>query len=176
MAEYTDQYIDQCFYAWYDNGKTTGKTLLDKLPKSDSGNTPGLMTIKKWADEYNWIARADALDGEISLALDKTVIQKRVEMYEKHADLAGELIDMARDFLSKQVEGGGLKTENAALRALELGIDVERKSVGVSDMVRKIGEMTPDQLDNELRKLLGQKTESEFIIEGETKEEDTEPK
>jgi hypothetical protein len=172
MADYSEKFIDQCFYVYYDSDRTVGNALIDKLPENEEGKKPGIFTVKRWVEEKGWIERADALDAEVSIQVEKSVIQKRVEMYEKHAKLADELITMGREFLQKQVDGGGLKTENAALRAIELGFQTERVSVGVSDMVRKIGEMTPDQLDNELRKLLGQKQENEFI-EGETIESDT---
>jgi hypothetical protein len=172
LADYSEKYIDQCFYTWFDGDRTVGNALIDKLPENEEGKKPGIFTVKRWVEEKGWVERADALDAEVSIQVEKSVIQKRVEMYEKHAKLADELITMGREFLQKQVDGGGLKTENAALRAIELGFQTERVSVGVSDMVRKIGEMTPDQLDNELRKLLGQKQENEFI-EGETIESDT---
>ena len=170
MADYTEKYVDQCFYVWFEGDRTVGNALIDKLPESEEGKKPGIFTVKRWVEEKGWIERADALDAEVSVAVEKSVIQKRVEMYEKHASVANELITMGRDFLNKQKETGGIKTENAALRAIELGIQVERVSVGVSDMVRKIGELTPEQLDNELRKLLGEKKDSEFI-EGETIEQ-----
>lgn len=172
MAEiYTEKYKEQLFYAWYETGdRAFGTLLLEKIPANENGSKPNLISIKKWADENGWIERADALDAQTSLEMDKVVIDKRVEMYKKHAEVGEELITMGRDFLKKQGENGGLKTENAAIRAIELGMSTERVSVGVADMVRKIGEMTPDQLDNELRKLLGQKKEDEFI-QGEVTEE-----
>lgn len=166
MAEYTDKYVEECFYAWYDGGKGFGKSILDKLPENENGHKPNVMTLQRWADENGWIERADALDAKVSLEMDKEIIDKRVEMYKKHAEVGEELIKEGMDFLKKQTENGGIKTENAALRALELGMQTERVSVGVADMVRKIGEMTPDQLDRELQKLLGQKKDDEFIIEG----------
>lgn len=173
MADYTEQYVERIFFLWHDGDRVINNAFIEKLPETEEGKKPGLFTVRRWVEERGWIERADALDAEISVAIEKTVIQQRVEMYEKHAKVGEELIGMARTFLQKQVDGGGLKTENAALRALELGMDTERKSVGISDAIRRIAEMTPDQLDNELRKLLGQKQENEFTIEGEVKEEGT---
>lgn len=174
MAEiYTEQYKELIFYTWIETGdRTFGKLLLDKIPENENGNKPNLISIKKWAEDNGWMERADALDAQTSLEMDRAVIDKRVEMYKKHADVGEELITMGREFLKKQGENGGIKTENAALRALELGMQTERVSVGVADMVRKIGEMTPDQLDRELQKLLGQKQEDEFI-QGEVTEENS---
>lgn len=171
MAElYTDKYIDECFYIWYEGGKTFGKEILDKLLPSEKGNIPNTITLQKWSNEYGWIERADALDAQTSIALDNTIINRRVEMYEKHAKMGEELITLGREFLNKL--GRGLKTENAAIRAIELGMDTERKSVGLADYVRKLSDMTPEQLDREIMKMLGQKKDDEFIprediIEGE---------
>lgn len=170
MAEiYSDSYIDQCFYIWYESGKSYSKDLVDKLPKTDRGNSPSILTLQKWGSEYGWLERADALDGQLSVAMDNSIINRRVAMYEKHAEVGKDLIERASKFFE---EHGGIKTENAALRAMELGMETERKSVGVADYVRKLSEMTPDQLDRELANLLGPKKEEEFIIDGETKEEE----
>lgn len=172
MAEnYTEKYKEDLFYAWYETGdKSFGTSLLDKIPANENGSKPNLISIKKWSEENGWIERADALDAQVSVAQDNLVINRRIAMYEKHEEVGEELITMGRDFLKKLGEGGGLKTENAAIRAIELGMETERKSVGVADYVRRLSDMTPDQLDMELQKLLGQKKDDEFIIDGETKE------
>ena len=174
MAEiYTEQFVESCFYLWVENGCTFGRDLLDKLPKTEKGNRPNLITLQKWSEDHGWVERADALNAEASLALNKTAIERRVEMYEKHAKIGEELIKMGREFLNKQIENGGIKSENAALRAIELGVSIEEKSVGFADLARKLGDMTNEQLDRELQKLLGTKKDAEFI-EGEAT--DVEPK
>lgn len=168
MAElYTDPYIEQCFYVWYENGKVFGKSLLDKLPKTEKNNVPSIITIQKWADDYGWVERADALDAEVSVRQDELVIDKRLKMYERLAEI-GEF-EAEEGF--KYLKEHGIKKEETALRAISDGSDLMQKSVGVAEAIKQISSMTPDQLDKAIQKLLGQKQESEFI-QGEVTEEE----
>jgi len=174
LADYTEKYIDQCFYIWYDGDRAVGNGLIDRLPETDDGKKPGVFTVKRWVEEKGWIERADALDATVSVRIEEEVIDKRVAMYKRHAEIGEFEVEAGFEYLKAH----GIKKEETALRAITDGTELQRKSVGVEDVLRKISSMTPDQLDNELRKLLGQKKDDEFIVDGETTESnpDTESK
>jgi hypothetical protein len=164
-TEYSDTYKDRCFYVWYENNKSFGGVgFLEKLPEPENGiNRPGKVTLQKWKDSFGWVARADALDAEVSLALDQTIVDKRIQMFKEHAEVGRELIQKAREYLV----ANDFKDGNEALRALSLGIDTQRVSEGAAEAYSKIANMTEDQLAKEFVKLTGGNKKDEDFIETE---------
>jgi len=170
---YSDEYIEKVFYLWYENGKTTGSGLIALLPQED-GRTPSVFTIKDWVVTKGWMERADALDAELSRALDNKMIDKRIKMYEEQVEVADELLRRGREFLANE---GAIKTGAEALRAIDLGLATKRISVGASEAYEKISQMSDEDIDKELRKLLGKpKTNEDDIVEATVTESDTESK
>lgn len=172
-ASYSDEYIETVFYLWYENGKTTGSGLSALLPTED-GRTPSLLTIKDWIATKGWMERADALDAEVARSLDSQMINKRIKMYEEQVEVADELLKRGRAFLASE---GAIKTGAEALRAIDLGLATKRISVGASEAYEKISQMSDEDIDKELRKLLGKpKTNEDDIVEATVTESDTESK
>ncbi|KKQ34910.1 MAG: hypothetical protein US52_C0042G0006 [candidate division WS6 bacterium GW2011_GWA2_37_6] len=162
---YSEDYVEQIFYIWYEHGKTTGSTFSALVPTSEDGRKPSSITIKDWMTTRGWIERADALDAEVARALDNTMIDKRKKMYEEQVEVADELLKLGRDFLKKN-EFGGLKTGAEALRAIDLGLATKRISVGAPEAYDKISKMSDEQIAKELRNLLGKpKVDEDDIIE-----------
>lgn len=168
LAEnYTDQYIEQTFYLWHKGGRKISQKFANSLPEDEKGRRPTFKAIEKWRDKFGWIDRADKLDAEISNALQERVIDERIQMYEKHVGLANALIAKGEAFLVS----GTITEMKDALKAIELGIEIERVSVGQAEFGRKLLTATGDQLVKELNKLLAPKIESEFIVDGDVKED-----
>lgn len=156
---YTDEYIDNAFYLWYDNGRTVGSKLLSILPEVD-GRKPGILTVKDWVVSKGWIERADALDAEVSREKDRIMIDKRKKMYEEQVVIADELLAKGREFL----KDGGIRTGAEALRAIDLGLATKRISVGASEAYEKISQMSDEDIAKELRKLIGKRPVDEDSI------------
>lgn len=168
MAEtYSDQYIEQTFYLWHRGGRKISQRFANSLPEDDKGQRPTFKTIEMWRDKFGWIDRADTLDAEISNTLQKKVIDDRVQMYEKHTALADALIEKAETFLRDHP----ITEMKDALKAIELGIEIQRVSVGQADFGRKLLEMSDDQLTRELNKMLQTPNKSDEFIDAETEEE-----
>jgi hypothetical protein len=167
-AHYTDDYIEQAFYVWYDSNKCGSHKLVNLLPKTEDGNSPARMVIERWIHEKGWIERADALDAEISRKLDDEVINKRMEMYKEHAEVGEMLIAKGKKYL----EENGITQAPDAIRAITSGVDIRVASVGKAEAWQKISTMTNEQLDKELYRLTGktQKKENEFDIEVEAED------
>jgi len=161
MAElFSDPYKEQVFFLWHEGGRKISNKFTNTLPE-ENGNKPSPKTIEKWRDGYGWIQRAEVLDSEISQHLQENIINKRVEMYEEHVKVANALIQKGKEFL----ESHDLKDSSDALKAIALGIEIERNSVGQADIGRKVLKMTNEQLEKELLKLIGQTPpgDDEFI-------------
>ncbi len=167
MAEnYSDLYKEMVFYKWHGDGKSISQRFCNTLPDED-GSRPTPKTIEKWRDNFGWIERAEALDVELSNTLKNEYVEKRNAMFEKHVDMASLLIDKAKDFLTKAT----FLEASDALRAVALGIEIERASIGQVEMGKKILEMTPDQLNKELFRLVGKDVAPDTdIVEGDTED------
>jgi len=172
MAGYSDQYIEQTFYLWYESGRKISGKFANSLPKDENGNSPTFKAIEKWRDSRGWIERAEILDTELSQRLQEKMITERVEMYEKHVKLAGELIEKGKKFLLTH----DLKDSSDAIKAIALGIDIEKVSIGQAEIGRRVLTMSNDQLERELQKMIGKpsKVSDEFIIDVESEDSDEE--
>lgn len=162
-SKYSDAYIDECFYLWYQNNKRTGNHLVASLP-SENNAKPSNLTLNKWIKEYGWMERADALDAEVSRKLDDEVIAKRMKMFEEHAQVGQEMVAKGREFLTNNP----LQDSQAAIRAITSGIDIQRISVGQSEAGMKILKMTDAQITKELQRLTGKTPkDDEFSVDAE---------
>lgn len=168
MSEnYSDQYIEQTFYLWYKGGRKISNRFANSLPEDEKGQRPTFKTVEKWRDNFGWIDRADKLDADISNALQKDVINERIEMYREHVEVANALITKGKEFLDTHE----IDDMADALKALSLGIEIARTSVGQAALGHKILAMSDDQLTKELSKLLAPEKKNEEFIDAETEEE-----
>ena len=157
--KFTEKYIDQCFYAWYENNRP-GMQKLQEVIINEDDHKPSLTTLGAWHTDLGWEQRADALDGETSVVLDQEVIQRRVKMYEKLESVGEMMIDKGKTYLETE----GITSDNAAIRAITDGAELLQKSVGAAEAYFKISQMTPSQLENAFRNLLS-KGKDEFSLE-----------
>lgn len=172
ISNYSDQYVETIFFMWYENGRKLTTALANSFPPSPSGDTPSIQTVQEWKRKYGWIERADALDADLSTRLQEEVIEKRIQMYEKHTKIADALIEKGEAYLMEHQ----LDSSSDAIKMIDLGIEIQRVSVGQVELGRKILTMTDSQLDRELLKLIGkpETPDDEFIVDADTIEEDSE--
>lgn len=158
MAEtYSDQYKEQTFILWYDSNRKISQKFANSLPEDENGQRPTFKTIEKWRDEFGWMQRADALDGELSRKLQDEVINKRIKMYEEHVGVSNSLIAKGKDYL----ENHPIDDMADALKAISLGVEIQRVSVGQIELGQKILRMSDEQLNREIYKLMGKSDELE---------------
>lgn len=158
MAEtYSDQYKEQTFVLWYDSNRKISQKFANSLPEDENGQRPTFKTIEKWRDEFGWMQRADALDGELSRKLQDEVINKRIKMYEEHVTVSNKLIELGKDFLDNHK----IEEMGDALKAISLGVEIQRVSVGQIELGQKILRMSDEQLTKEIYKLMGKSDELE---------------
>lgn len=169
MAEnYTDLYKEMVFFRWHSEGRVISPRFCNSLP-DENGTRPTHKAVEKWRDMYGWVQRADALDVELSNRLRDEYIEKRNAMFEKHIDVASTLLEKANAFIKTMK----FEEPSDVLRAIALGIEIERASIGQVEMGQRILEMSNDQLDKALLKLVGKDVAPDIdIIEGETEQPD----
>ena len=171
MSEnYSENYIEQTFYLWHKGGRKISQRFANSLPEDDKGQRPTFKTVEKWRDNFGWIDRADKLDAEISNSIQTQYINERMEMFEEHERVADSLIAKGKKYLDEHE----IDDMADALKAISLGIEIHRASVGQGSIGQKILAMNSDQLTKELTKLLAPAKQSEEFIDVEAEESNNE--
>lgn len=153
-TDYSQAYKDEAFYLWYKNTRMSLNELVKILPLDDRGKLPHMQSVFRWKQDANWDQWADSLDAKVSEQLDMTVITERVEMYRKHAEMGEKLSSQGMKYL----ETSGIESDNAAIRAIVEGIEIEGKNRGLADALSRVFAMDEKELDTELRKMLTNKS------------------
>jgi len=153
---YTDTYIDSVFFKWYEEGRNN--RISARLP-SFEGEVPSSATIMKWRKKYDWDQRADALDAEVSLKLEKEAIELKAKAIKKLAKAGEELVDKGLEYLKEE----SFDTASAAVRAVIGGADMMSKFVGMGEFILGVSKMNDQQLTKEFYRLLGKNEDADAI-------------
>lgn len=167
MADYSEEYIDNVFYKWHGADRVISQAFITQLEPDLNGRTPTRESVIKWKDSRGWVERADALDAEISVRKDQEIIDLRMEMFKKHAEIGGQLVEKGLSYLQEH----GVENSASAIRAIDLGLTTERISTGLAEVYVKISKMSDEALTKELQKLIGGGTKDEDTIDAEITDE-----
>lgn len=148
---YSESYRRDTFYLWYDLGKPAIRTLLLHLPPDENGTVPSIVTVKNWPSQDNWREKAEELDQRVIKALNQKAVQIKVEMAERHREIAKKIQTKALYTLDQADQ---LESEHAAIRLLELGLSLERESVGVDRMYEQARKMSDGEVLESLKELM----------------------
>jgi hypothetical protein len=167
IIKFSDNYREACFYSWYNNGRPKIGTvkwaeILKSMPPDPlTGERPKSQTVRKWMEEDGWEMRADALDAEVSLQLDREAIQKRVETLRELAEDGRFLKEQGKKFLM-ETEDPFKGSPAAAVRAIVAGAEMQMRFTGQAEMLSRIAGMSDKELDRLLARLVS-KAEGEII-------------
>lgn len=172
IVEYPIDYIDACFYTWYQLGDRSigAEKLIKHLKPAPDGRIPSAATIRIWMQGgegwQNWQQHADILDAEVSVKLDKEAIEKRAAFLRQLANDAENL--KKKGFAGLEGENPFQDNPAAAVRAIVSGIELQGKYAGQADSLTIIAGMTDRQLTKEFLRLVGKNdNENEIIDAGE---------
>lgn len=165
---FTDEYKKTVFYTWYNAGKCSNDILYDIIPfpKTNFGRKPSKTTLQLWIRE-NFTEHAAKLDEGVEKTIDEAMIKTKVEMLQRHVELARSMQDIGLDFLSESAKD---MTAASAVRLLVEGIRIERESIGIPGALEKMSEKTDEELMEELKKML--KGSEAVSDENESEDED----
>lgn len=171
IPSYTEDYIEQCFFVWYQGNRGRGRLhAADGLPPSNDGNIPAITTILEWRSKYGWDERADALDAEVSMRLEKDAIEKKAETIKKVVAMLEDAVLKA----SEQIKKDGFDTSAAAVRMLLGGSEELVRLVGTGELLLAVSKMNDQQLTKEFYHLLG-KDDNVIDVEAEVDDADSSP-
>jgi hypothetical protein len=133
------------------------------LPLDENNRKPHANVIANWKNAFAWNMWADSLDAKISDQLDMTVVEERVQMYKKHAEMGQILADKGMDYIRDEKKG--IDSDSAAIRAIVEGIGIEGKNRGLADALSRVFSMSEKEIDTELKKMLTSKGGDDGIID-----------
>jgi len=163
IIKFDDDYIESCFYAWYQVRGLTKKSILKHIPVAPDGRKPDANTIISWRDKFGWIEHADDLDAQLSMRLDKEAIEKRANLIEQLVKDSRKMKDKGLAYLDK--EDPFKDNPAAAIRAIVAGIEGEFKYTGMAQTLLAITRMDDKQLTREALRLLGKNENEENTID-----------
>ena len=161
------EYREACFYSWYSAGCPT--TIKASIPEDENGKKPTNSTLKRWSRDDGWRERADAMDAQLSVAVDTEIIERKKQDYIELSETGRGLIKGAVDYLKEE----GFDSASAAVRAIGLGADMVAKYSRAAEMIDSVTGKTDGQIEKEIMRLLGKNANSD-VIDAEPTEDDTE--
>lgn len=163
IVTYPDEYKEACFFHWYQYNRNKGKLFVNDGFPDYNGQTPEVHTVIKWKNEYGWVERADALDGEVSIRLEREAIDRKAEATKKLAKTGEELLDHGLRYIKEN----GFDNSSAAVRAIMGGAELMAKFTGMGDFLIAVTKMSDAQLTKEFHKLLGKNENDDTVIDAE---------
>lgn len=171
---YTDEYKEKCFYAWYSAGRPVGLKLLEIIPEDAYGRRVTTIKLHEWRKFRGWEFRADELDAQVSLEVEKLAVREKVEMFQEHTEISQQLRQLGLQYF---LDGDGnldpkkIDSSNVALRLIVQGIRIERESRGIADAIMKVSKLSDGKLMGTIGALMEGMTaeeaaELEEIMEG----------
>lgn len=166
---YSTSYVENAFLVWYANGQPSAGKLILLLDADDQGHRPGRETVVSWVKEGGWLERAAELDRRASEQYEAEYVAHKALMMARHARVGKQLVDKGWDW----VEKNPIRSAHAALRAIELGIEIEKDASNLSALLDTVTKMGDEKLMSKLDYLLA-KANIRNNIDGDSEVEETE--
>jgi hypothetical protein len=169
---YDQNYIRQCFDAWYLSGRPTApRDIKSVIPVFEpTGKKPSPAQIRRWVVEGAWDVWADELDAKAMILLDDGLVNKKAEMLKRHQKDAEVLAKKALEHLRVD----GFDSSSAAVSAYFKATEEQRKTAGFSDLLERLDKMTNNDVEKEIISKLNRIKENDQIIEIEPENIETE--
>ena len=160
---YSSDFIEKCFITWYSMEERPAdyNAIAKILPPDESGRRPARATVQKWYIEYGWGQRADELDSKALAIVENSLITKKAALLQKQAEDAFLLAGKSHAFLMSGTFDSSAAAVNAYFRATE----EVRNVVGLSDLLKRLGQMSDEDIQEEIKRRLLRASEAGQIID-----------
>ena len=160
---YTQDYVENCFWHWYSIGRPTIAVLARTVRPDNTGKAPTSVTLNKWKREGKWDERVAELDLKVRDVVERQYVSAKTEMLSRHAQIGRDLIEKAVNALRDM----DLKSAHAALRAIELGIEIEKDSSNLEKLLSTVALLEDSKLVGRMEYLLGKTV---AVVDGESRD------
>ena len=172
VQSYSDEYKWKVRQQWYQEGRPTPVKLLNNLVTDEYGRKPHPLAIATWRRDELWDVWADELDSKVMAVAEDSLIIQKAEMLKRHAQVGWLMIDKGMEFLAS----GTFDSSSSAVAAIKAGVEIERTSRGIGDMLVRMSQMGDDALKQEIMKYINRASENNQIVDADIvpeKEEST---
>lgn len=147
---FTPTYIEKAFATWELHNHPTIGVLIDLLEEDENGRKPEPVTIGSWKIKYGWDNRSSTILAETQKQTDRQLVQVRMDMMKRHAELAKDVEDEAWQYLKET----GFDSSASAVSALFKAIDEEKKSTGMGIALAQVFTMSDEDLQKQMNRLI----------------------
>jgi len=147
--KFSPKYINEAFLIWYQNGKPSARMVHNLLPPDEFGEHPSVDVVASWIKE-DFDKRAEELDRQINAQIAARMVQVKVEMLERHAEIGQEMQETALRWIDEHKDD---LSPSSVIRLLVEGVRIERESRGVPEALEDIAKKSDEQLLEEIQKL-----------------------
>jgi hypothetical protein len=115
-----------------------------------SGIMPSVPTLSRWIRDY-FVPSALELDQQVTDQVETKLVEQKLEMLDRHAEIGRSLQKMGLEFLDES----GIGNARNALMAVLKGVEMEHNArILPTDIVRKLDAMTDEQILKEFTDML----------------------
>jgi hypothetical protein len=126
-------------------GKPGAAKFILECPPDERGELPNQITIQNWLPA--WKDLAAETDDRIRQELDDRTVAAKVEMFDRHAKIGKEMQEISLSWLQNHRDE---LTPGTAVRMLVDGIEIEQSTIGVSDAIKKMLDMSDEELRDDI--------------------------
>lgn len=165
-VKFTPEYKNSMFLEWYNLGRPNPQKFVLVMKPDVFGNMPTKVTLDHWIHE-DFKEKADLLDQQVADEMNRRLIQEKIEMLTRHAQVGRDMQNRALDELQKLPN----LSEAGSIRLLEFGAKLERESAGIPEMLKDIMKLTDEQLVQKINDLVTKSPSSQLSLEANTDDE-----
>lgn len=147
--DYDQEYKVALFYDWYNAGRPSITKFYPQVKEDAQGIRPSKETVRHWIYE-DFKEQADFLDKQITDEMNRRMIEVKIEMLSRHAQLGLDLQTRALD----ELRNIDKLSEAGAIRLLEFSVKLEHECRGIPEMLSKIAKMKDNDLMKEINELV----------------------
>jgi len=166
LNRFSSEYKNSVFLEWYNLGRPTLNKFSLIVKPDNWGNLPTEVTLRNWI-QNDFKEKANLLDKQVEEEMNNRLIQQKIEMLNRHAQVGRNMQTRALEELEKLPS----LSEAGSIRLLEFGAKLERESAGIPEMLKDIMKLTDEQLVQKIQDLVIKSPSSQLILEANVDEE-----
>lgn len=168
-GDFSHAYKEDVYAIWYTQNRPSMSALHGMIEPDENGSVPAPMTLSSWRRDMAWDTRADTADVEVSQRTDREIVNIRMKMMKRHAQMAQDVAENAYAHLMEH----GFDSSTSAVTALFKAFEEEKRSRGMEVALTQVFSMSDEELQKTMNRMLSKATglDTENTVNGEVIED-----